>query len=509
MNNKMQQNETDLLPLSRKNLIYINNLPVPSSLILNLPEKVLQFGTGVLLRGLPDDYIDHANKQGIFNGRIVIVKSTQQNKVDDFDRQDGLYTLCKRGWEKGEMISENSLNASVSRVLSADDQWNEVMKCAHNPELAVIVSNTTEVGIVLDAHDKISTTSVPHSFPGKLVAFLLERYKAFKGEESAGMVIIPTELIANNGKQLKNICIELAEMNKLESGFISWLKEANDFCDSLVDRIVAGKVKGEEGDAIQGKLGYKDNLMIMSEVYGLWAIQASKPHTKKVLSFAKANSGVVVQNDIERFRRMKLFLLNAPHTFTVVIAMACGFKTVKEAMDDKAFESFITDLIFDEIIKVVVNDDISKKDAELFAAKVLDRFRNPFIQHYWIDISKQISSKILMRCIPLIKGCQDKFEALPQKMIQGLAAYLLYTKTAIDKEGNYMADLNKKEIILVDAKAELLYKHWQAASMKQAVSYILSDKKLWNENLKEINGLEQAVLKEMNALLKNNDFLKE
>ena len=42
----------------------------------SLPEKVLQFGTGVLLRGLPDFFIDRANKKGIFNGSVVVVKST-------------------------------------------------------------------------------------------------------------------------------------------------------------------------------------------------------------------------------------------------------------------------------------------------------------------------------------------------------------------------------------------------------------------------------------------------
>jgi tagaturonate reductase len=57
-----------------------------------LPEKVLQFGTGVLLRGLPDYYIDKANKQGIFNGRIVVVKSTGNGGADEFYNQDCLYT---------------------------------------------------------------------------------------------------------------------------------------------------------------------------------------------------------------------------------------------------------------------------------------------------------------------------------------------------------------------------------------------------------------------------------
>ncbi|OYY01303.1 MAG: hypothetical protein B7Y76_06785, partial [Sphingobacteriia bacterium 35-40-5] len=41
--------------------------------LMALPEKVLQFGTGVLLRGLPDVYLDLANKKGLFNGRVLVV----------------------------------------------------------------------------------------------------------------------------------------------------------------------------------------------------------------------------------------------------------------------------------------------------------------------------------------------------------------------------------------------------------------------------------------------------
>ena len=38
-------------------------LEKPAEKLLALPEKVLQFGTGVLLRALPDYFIDKANKQ--------------------------------------------------------------------------------------------------------------------------------------------------------------------------------------------------------------------------------------------------------------------------------------------------------------------------------------------------------------------------------------------------------------------------------------------------------------
>ena len=37
-----------------------------------LPEKVLQFGTGVLLRGLCDYFIDKANKQGARNFHLSL-----------------------------------------------------------------------------------------------------------------------------------------------------------------------------------------------------------------------------------------------------------------------------------------------------------------------------------------------------------------------------------------------------------------------------------------------------
>src|SRR5580765_1935485 len=80
---------------------------VPDEAIFELPEKVLQFGTGMLLRGLPDYFIDRANRMGIFNGRIVIVKTTSRGDSSAFEKQDGLYTLCIRGIENGKKVEEN------------------------------------------------------------------------------------------------------------------------------------------------------------------------------------------------------------------------------------------------------------------------------------------------------------------------------------------------------------------------------------------------------------------
>ena len=157
----------------------INGIEIPEENYFELPEKVLQFGTGVLLRGLPDYFIDKANKQKMFNGRVVMVKSTDSGGTEAFEKQDYLYTLCVRGIDNGQNIEENIINASISRLLSAKKDWYKILQCAANPDMQIVVSNTTEVGLVLmkdNIHD-----APPQSFPGKLLAFLYQRYKNFQG----------------------------------------------------------------------------------------------------------------------------------------------------------------------------------------------------------------------------------------------------------------------------------------------------------------------------------------
>lgn len=264
------------MKLSLKNIGHINSstVKVPPAYIQSLPEKVLQFGTGVLLRALPDYFIDQANRQQVFNGRIVVVKSTSKGDADEFQQQDGLYTVCVRGLQQGQPVSENIINASISRVLSAGSEWPAILACAHSDQLKIIISNTTEVGIQL-VNESIHQQP-PQSFPAKLLAFLYERYQAFAGKPDAGMIIIPTELIVDNATKLKSILVELCRYNQLPGEFVNWLVTYNRFCNSLVDRIVPGKPSGPALGAIESELGYQDQLLTICEAYRLWAIEGDQ-----------------------------------------------------------------------------------------------------------------------------------------------------------------------------------------------------------------------------------------
>lgn len=62
-------------------------------------EKILQFGTGNFLRGFADFFIDSMNKQGIFDGKIVVVSPINSKSVEKINAQNGRYNLILRGIE--------------------------------------------------------------------------------------------------------------------------------------------------------------------------------------------------------------------------------------------------------------------------------------------------------------------------------------------------------------------------------------------------------------------------
>jgi tagaturonate reductase len=472
----------------------------PTEGLFQLPERVLQFGTGVLLRGLPDYFIDKANKKGIFNGRVVIVKSTASGGADAFDVQEGLYTHCIRGLHEQKMVDEFIVNASVSRVLSATTQWQDVLACAANPDLQAVISNTTEVGIVLLPDDNIKGNP-PVSFPGKLLAFLYERYKIFQGDPNKGLIIVPTELITDNGAKLQSIVMELAHLNKFDYAFLDWLETANCFCNSLVDRIVPGKLPQDQQKEAEKKLGYKDDLMIMSEPYSLWAIETVNKKVKEVLSFATTDNGVVITDDINKFRELKLRLLNGTHSFSCGLAHLAGFETVKEGMNDKTLGQYVHDLMVHEIVPCISNEKISSAEALEFASSVIDRFRNPFIDHKWISITLNYTHKMKTRNVPLIAEHYRRGLSLPNYMAMGFAAYILFMKCEPGESGQYYGEHNGVIYPVQDVQAEYFHQQWRSDSLNEIVINILSNENVWGENLNLLPGFALAVTNYMESFI--------
>jgi len=461
---------------------------------LSYPEKILQFGTGVLLRGLVDYLVDKANKQGIFEGRIVIVKSTD-GPTTDFSSQDNLYTTSIKGVAQGELVNQRIINAAVSRVLQSNAEWTKILETVHQPDLQIIISNTTEVGIQYVA-EKIDK-GVPVSYPGKLLAILYERYTHFKGASHSGFVIVPTELVVNNGSLLQEIVLKLAAYNELPEAFINWITANNQFCNSLVDRIVPGKPK--ELAALEEEAGYTDQLWINAEPYLLWAIEGDET-ISNTLCFCEADNRMLITPDITPYREQKLRILNGSHTISVPLAFLRGLNTVYESMSNEYMRTFFRSVITEEIVPTIKD---SCPQAPAFAEDVLDRFANPYIAHKLISITFQESSKMNARNVRTIVRHYEREHTVPSHMALGFAAMLLFLRPAKEENGVYTGLRGTEYYTITDDNAAIFAACWKNKNTAEMVKGICADKRLWEIDLNTIPGFSESVTTHLQHMLQD------
>lgn len=463
----------------------------------NYPEKVLQFGEGNFLRAFVDWMIDKANRDGIYQGSIVLCQPIAQGLKDMINAQDGVYTLAMRGAENGQPVENIEVITSVSRCINPYENYEDLMEIARSADLEVVVSNTTEAGIAYHEGDRL-TDRPPVSFPAKVTAFLYERYKAFNGDPQKGLLFLPVELIDNNGAELKRIVLKYAEEWELGQEFTEWVNTANEFTSTLVDRIVTGYPR-DEISYFEEKLGYKDNIIDTSELFNLWVIEGDKKWADK-LPVHKTDANVIWTDDVKPYKKRKVRILNGAHTSTVLAAYLAGFDIVGDFMKDDTVRTFMNDVIYKEVIPTL---DLPKEELESFAATVNDRFANPYIKHNLLDIALNSCSKFNARCLPSLLGYVEEKGKLPKCLTFSLAAFIKFYQgewkdgvyTGTRKDGTQYPLRDDEAVIRFFADA------WAENDAEKTAESVLSNKDFWSgKDLTEVPGLKDAVagyLKEM------------
>ena len=469
---------------------------VPPAHVIGLPEKIVQFGTGAFLRGFVEYFVDQANRRGAFSGSIVAVSSTATKRDAQLNEQDGLYTLVIQGIDGAQASVQRTVVASLSRAISARDGWDAVLALARNPAIEIVVSNTTEVGIVLDESDSFDANP-PQSFPGKLTRFLFERAQAFDFDVHRGVTVLPCELIEDNGDVLRHIVEQLVRRWRLGARFEHWLDQSVSFCNTLVDRIVPGAVDPADAQRIAQELGYTDELLIASETYALFAIQGDD-ELRSRLGFAIGEPRIVVAPDIRPYRERKVRLLNGTHTASVSAALLAGAETVRDAVSDERLGRFIRRMLFDEIVP-----SLDAPNADTFANEVLERFANPYIRHALIDITLYGTTKMRVRVVPSIVEFAARTGRTPTSLAFGFAAYLTFMRGEI-RQARLDAGLSMPE----DSDGERVRSMWQhvdLASDQSIVDFarsICDDRALWGAELADVPGFVDAVSEHLTRIVR-------
>ena len=455
------------------------------------PEKVMQFGEGNFLRAFADDFFDIANEKAGFNGKVVMVQPIASGLSEIINRQEGLYTLYLRGNEKGRKVDDKRVISCCSRALNPYGEWDKVLELARSKDLEIIVSNTTEAGIVHETESKFDQTP-PISFPAKLTRVLYERFKA----GLPGVVILSCELIDNNGKELLRCVNEYIRDWNLDDKFKAWVNNENVFCSTLVDRIVPGRIRDpKEVEALNAKNGYEDELIDVGEVFGVWIIEGPAGLEDK-LPFKKAGVPVHVVPDVTPYKKRKVRILNGAHTGFVLGAYLAGFDIVRDCMNNDTIRGFMNKMLYDEVIPTLPLD---KADLIQFAEAVQDRFNNPFVNHELMSISLNSASKWKARNMPSLLAYVEEQKKLPPCLTMSLAAFIAFYS-------NQIQELNDKGLVCKRAKGntytisddrwvlEFFYEH-RNDSVEELVHSVLTNAKMWDMDLSDVAGFEEAVVK--------------
>ena len=224
------------------------------------PVKVMQFGEGNFLRAFVDYIFDVTNEKTDFNGGVVIVKPIEFGTLERFHDQECQYTLQLRGFVDGQPKEITRQITSVVDAVAAIEDYDKYIEYGTSETLRFIVSNTTEAGIVFDETDNDPNARPPKTYPGKLTQLLYKRYQKFNGAADKGLILLPCELIADNGIELKKCIMKFIELWGLEDGFKDWVNNYCSFCPTLVDRIVPGYPR-EDAAKLCEEWGYEDQLI--------------------------------------------------------------------------------------------------------------------------------------------------------------------------------------------------------------------------------------------------------
>ncbi|NHF59516.1 tagaturonate reductase [Flavobacteriaceae bacterium TP-CH-4] len=449
-----------------------------------LPIKVMQFGGGNFLRGFVDWMVQTLNDLTDFKGGVVVVKPTEHGDYQLLKSQDGLFTVILDGISSGESFTEIKQIDCVQGIINPYTEWERYLELAQQSDIRFVVSNTTEAGIRFNTEDRLAD-SPPKEFPAKLTVWLYRRFQHFAADTSKGCIILPCELIVDNGFVLQETILQYSEHWGLGDAFDNWIKTNNYFCNTLVDRIVSGYPTDREKH-FQNKLGYKDELMVAGEYYHSWVIQGPEV-AQKELPFSQTALNVFFVEELAPYREMKVRILNGAHTAMVPVGFMLGMRTVKDCMADEAMSHFVKSLLQEEVAPTL---DLPDDRKQLFIADVLNRFENPFVKHRLESIALNSISKFRTRLLPTLKDFYDRYQELPERIVFVLAALIRYYKGEF--KGSIIELRDESESIQFFAEQWAKYEG-KESSMKALIVAILSNKSLWGTDMTAFEGLAERV----------------
>ena len=166
-----------------------------------------------------------------------------------------------------------------------------------------------------------------------------------------------------------------------------------------------------------------------------------------------------------------------------------GIDKVRESLEHEVVGSFLKTAIFEEICPTL---DLPEQKLHQFANDVLERFRNPYLEHELMSISLNSISKFKTRVLPSVIEYIKRMNQLPSHLLFSLAALIVF----------YKGSRNDTKIALNDDSKvlEFFKNSWSSNNVDKVAAKVLSNTSFWGTDLTEIDGFLEEITKHLRAI---------
>jgi fructuronate reductase len=354
---------------------------------------VVHFGPGAFHRAHQAAYFDRLLAADP-RWAICEVSLKSPGVRDALAPQDGLYTLLELGVETRMRVI-----GAIRELLVAAEEPRAVMDRLASPDVRLVTLTVTEKGYCLtpagdldtghaDIVADVATPDRPSSVIGWLVAGLARR----RAEGQAAFTTLSCDNLPSNGRKLKAAVVALAAAR--DPALADWIKANARFPCTMVDSITpatddALRLRVEAG------LGLEDAWPIQREHFMQWVIEDDLGPAHDALAVL-----ATLTDDVEGWEKAKLRLLNGAHSTLAYAGILRGRQSVRDAMADAPLAAFVERMMLEDIAPTV------RPPAGLcvptYVQALLERFRNPSIEHRLSQIAWDGSQKLPIRILATV-----------------------------------------------------------------------------------------------------------
>ena len=352
-------------------------------------------------------YTDDALNRGERDWMITGVSLRSAGVADQLNPQDGLYLVNVRSASADEL----RLIGSVAQVIVAAQSPEAVVAAIAAPSTHILSFTVTEKGYCRAADGALDPQSAGRS---SIYTFLRDGLAARRDSGLPGVTLLSCDNLSDNGRQLEKLLLDFLERD--DPSLKRWVFENCTFPCSMVDRIVPATTADNLNQTAK-LLGLDDAGLVLTEPFTQWVIEdrfaGPRPRWER--------SGVQFVPDVAAWEKAKLRMLNGSHSALAYLGLRRGYTFVHEAIKDVHLCQLAKQLMCEEAASTL--PAIPNFNPHDYASALIERFRNPALQHRLEQIAMDGSQKVPQRWLETL--CERNSQGLTSPVIiEALAAWV-------------------------------------------------------------------------------------